>query len=77
MILKRIAFGLAAGALVAAPVAAETAIGRSAAPISDEAELGSAGITPALIVLAIAGIGMAALLLTDDDDDDEDFPVSP
>lgn len=69
---------LAAAALVAAPVAAQSAeavSARASAPIAGESALfGGGEIAPALIIAAIAGIAMGVLILTDDDDEDE--PVS-
>lgn len=71
--IKKLALGTAAAALVAAPVVAQSAPQRIA-PLSGESELGGESIAPAFIVIAIAAVGAGILLLTDDDDDDA--PVS-
>lgn len=64
---------MAAASLVAAPVAAQAQIAdRASEPVSGESKL-AGQIGPALIIVAIAAVGMIALLVTDDDDED---PVS-
>ncbi|MGV2495707.1 hypothetical protein [Pelagerythrobacter aerophilus] len=64
---------MAAASLVAAPVAAQAQVAeRASEPVSGESEL-AGRIGPALIIVAIAAVGMIALLVTDDDDED---PVS-
>lgn len=77
MKIRNIIFAAAAGSLISAPVAlqaAETATPtRAAMPASGESELGG-GISAAVIVAALAAVGMLALILTDDD---EDEAVSP
>lgn len=68
----KITLALAATALVAAPVAAQSAAidTRASAPVAGESGLfGGGEIAPALIIAAIAGIAMGILLLTEDDDD--------
>lgn len=78
MKIHKLKLALAAGAMVAAPLAAQSTGAldlRSTAPIAGESELfGEGEIAPAIIVAAIAGIGIGVLLLTDDDDDD--VPIS-
>ncbi len=66
---------LGAAALATTPVLAQASMAetRTAAPTAEESEMGG-GLSAGLIVVALAGIGMAVLLLTDDDDDDN--PVS-
>lgn len=57
-----------AGAPVALQAASETApMTRASAPVDGESELG--GIGAAGAILAIAAIGMGALLISDDDDE--------
>ena len=73
MLTKKLALGVAAGSLVAAPVVAQSAPERIA-PATAESELGGESIAPAFIVLAIAAVGIGILLITDDDDDD--IPIS-
>ena len=68
----------AAASLAVAPVALQAAsdapsMDRAAAPVEGESEL-TGGIGPALIIVAIAAVGMGALLIAEDDDDDQ--PVS-
>lgn len=56
-----------AGAPVALQAAADTApMTRAAAPVEGESEI--AGIGAAGIIIAIAAIGMGALLIAEDDD---------
>ena len=64
-----VTLGLAATALVAAPIAAQAA-DRSAAPISDESEL-AGGASQVLIAVVAAAI-FAGIEISGDDD-----PVSP
>lgn len=65
---------LAAASLVAAPVAAQSqAAERSSEPAAGESDL-AGGIGPALIIAALAAVGMIALLVTDNDDDED--PIS-
>ena len=75
MFFRKLALATAAGALAIAPVAAQAApVARIAAPVDDQSELGGGGeLWNAIIIIAIAAIGMAALLISDD----EDRPVSP
>ena len=75
MRLSKLSLGLAASALAAAPIAAQStsALDRASAPVEGESELFE-GIGAGAIIAIIAGAGMAVLLLTDDDDDDE--PIS-
>lgn len=73
MKLRNLLPAMAAASLVAAPVAAQAQIAdRASEPVSGESEL-AGRIGPALIIVAIAAVGMIALLVTDDDDED---PVS-
>ena len=77
MKVHKMKLAIAAAALVAAPVAAQSvgAIGRTTTPVAGASELGGDGeIGPAIIIAALAGIGIAVLLLTDDDDEDQ--PIS-
>ena len=67
MRLKKLTLAAAATALVAAPIAAQSSLARSSAPISEESELGGE-ITPGLIIIALAAVGAGILLITDDDD---------
>ncbi|TCD02210.1 hypothetical protein EYB45_09495 [Erythrobacteraceae bacterium CFH 75059] len=64
-----IALAAAATALVAAPVAAQSANARITAPVAGASELGGEGIAPAFIIAAIAGIAIGVLLLIENDDD--------
>jgi len=74
MKLRNLLPAMAAASLVAAPVAAQAQIAeRASEPVSEESKLGGQ-IGPALIIVAIAAVGMIALLVTDDDDDED--PVS-
>ena len=68
---KKSALAIAATGLAAAPIAAQ-AIERPAAPVEGESELGG-DAAKGLIIIALAGAGMAILLATDDDD----TPTSP
>ena len=76
MKVHKLKLAIAAGALVAAPVAAQSAGAldlRVSAPVAGANALGGEGeIAPALIIGALAAIGIGILLLTDDDED----PVS-
>ncbi|RIV78218.1 hypothetical protein [Pelagerythrobacter aerophilus] len=73
MKLRNLLPAMAAASLVAAPVAAQAQVAeRASEPVSGESEL-AGRIGPALIIVAIAAVGMIALLVTDDDDED---PVS-
>ena len=65
-----VTLGLAATALVAAPIAAQAA-DRSAAPISDESEL-AGGASQILILAVVAAAILAGIEISGDDD-----PVSP
>ncbi|MEC7400305.1 MAG: hypothetical protein VX512_04440 [Pseudomonadota bacterium] len=65
-----VTLGLAATALVAAPLAAQAA-DRSAAPISDESEL-AGGASRILILAVVAAAIFAGIEISDNDD-----PVSP
>ena len=65
-----VTLGLAATALVAAPLAAQAA-DRSAAPISDESEL-AGGASRILILAVVAAAIYAGIEISDNDD-----PVSP
>lgn len=65
-----VTLGLAATALVAAPIAAQAA-DRSAAPISDESEL-AGGASRILILAVVAAAIFAGIEISDNDD-----PVSP
>ena len=65
-----VTLGLAATALVAAPLAAQAA-DRSAAPISDESEL-AGGASQILILAVVAAAIFAGIEISGDDD-----PVSP
>ena len=65
--------------VVALPVAAQAApapsTARTAASVEDGSEFGGgSGFGNALIIIAIAAVGMLALILSDDD---ADSPVSP
>ena len=75
MKLNKTTMAVAAAALVAAPVAAQSATDfRVAAPVADANELGGeTEIAPAFIIIALAALGAGILILTDDDDED---PVS-
>ena len=68
MRLKKLTLAAAATALVAAPIAAQSTLARSSAPISEESELGGGEITPGLIIIALAAVGAGILLITDDDE---------
>jgi len=73
MKLRNLLFATAAASLAAAPVAAQAqSAERASQPVTAESEL-SGGIGPALIIAAIAAVGMIALIVSDDDDED---PVS-
>jgi len=76
MKVHKLKLAIAAGALVAAPVAAQSAGAldlRVSAPVAGANALGGESeIAPALIIGALAAIGIGILLLTDDDED----PVS-
>jgi hypothetical protein len=69
--IKQLPLALAAASLTVAPVAAQAA----PAPIErgSEAAVGTSemrgGFSPALVVVALAAVGMLFLILTDDDDD--------
>lgn len=65
---KTVTLALAASALVAAPLAAQAA-DRSAAPISDESEMG--GASRLVVLLVVAAAIYAGIELSDED------PVSP
>lgn len=65
---KFLTAAVAATALAATPIAAQAAVERSNAAVTEEADLGGS-IGPAFIIILIAAAGMAALLLTDDDDE--------
>ena len=72
MVFRKLALASAALTLAVAPVAAQAAPSRAAAPITEESDLGGGNeFVNALIIILIAAIGMGALLLSDDD------PVSP
>ena len=74
MIGKLISYG-AAAALAAAPIAAQAAPERAAAPVSAEEELGSSG---GLAIAALVLIGfIVALFLLLDSEQDVDVPFSP
>lgn len=75
MKLHKTKLAIAAGALVAAPLAAQSAADlRVSAPAAGVNGLGGeTEIAPALIIAALAAVGIGILLLTDDDDED---PVS-
>ena len=73
-ILKKTILALSLTGLAAAPIAAQ-AVDRTTAPIAGESEVAGGGdLVKGLIIIAIAGAGMAILLATDDDDD---VPTSP
>ena len=75
MRLPKYILATAGAALVAAPIAAQSApvvLDRASAPVTDESGL-VGGIGPAFIIIALAAAGAAILLLTDDD---EDTPIS-
>ena len=78
MKLHKTKLALAAAALVAAPVAAQSSSAydlRASAPVAGENALGGdTELAPAFIIAAIAGIAIGVLLLTDDDD--EETPIS-
>lgn len=74
MKLHKTSLAIAAAALVAMPVAAQSATARASAPLAGESEL-AGDITPAFIIAALAGIAMGVLLLVDNDDNDR--AVSP
>jgi hypothetical protein len=75
MFLRKLALATAAGTLAILPVAAQAMpVERTSAPVVDQSELaGSGEFLNAIIIIAIAALGMAALLISDDDD----RPVSP
>lgn len=74
---RKLMLAAAAGSLITAPVALQAAnaapMARSSMPTTGESELGG-GISAFVIIAALAGVGMLALILSDDDDD---VPVSP
>ena len=67
---RLIALASAAAAMVAAPVAANTAVSRSAAPVEGEQEL-SGGTNVIIALLAIAAVVAGIILIADDE------PTSP
>jgi hypothetical protein len=70
---RKLVLASSAAALVAAPLAAENALGeagRAAAPVDQAAELGDSNSI--YFVLGIAAVAAAILFLSDDDDE----PVS-
>ena len=68
---KKTALALALTGLATAPIAAQ-ALDRPMAPAEGASEVGGDAIN-GLIIVALAGVGMAILLATDDDD----APTSP
>lgn len=72
---RKLALATAATTLAIAPIGAQAAAPlRAAEPVTEASDLaGGSDIVKALIIVLIAGIGMAALLIADDDDS----PVSP
>ncbi len=72
---RSLLFAAAAASLATAPVAAQAQPAeRVSEPMIEESELGGGKIGPALIVAAIAAVGIIALIVTDNDDDED--PVS-
>ncbi|UIP08036.1 hypothetical protein LY632_06490 [Erythrobacter sp. SDW2] len=69
-LLKRMTMAVAATGIATLPIAAY-AVERDAAPVTEGNEIGG-GASPAFVIIALAGAGMAVLLLTEDDNE----PVS-
>jgi hypothetical protein len=72
MLVRNLVFGLAAGSLVAAPLAAtpgSSAIDRKSAPVSSDSEIGSSSNSTLFFVLAILAVAAGIYLLIDDDDE--------
>jgi hypothetical protein len=75
MKIRDLFFATTAIALAAAPIAAQAQPSdRASEPMIEEAELGGGKIGPALIIGAIAAVGIIALIVSDNDDDED--PVS-
>lgn len=76
MKLQQIIAAAALSSLAATPAIAQAEVSRTSAPVQGEADaaFGSGEFVNALIIAAIAAVGMVALALSDDDDD---APVSP
>lgn len=75
MKIRNLFIATTAAALAAAPMAAQAQSSeRASEPVIEEAELGGGKIGPALIIGAIAAVGIIALIVSDNDDDED--PVS-
>ena len=73
--MKKVLLSLAAGALVATPVAATAADAqRGSEPAGETAELRGSGSATILAVLALAAIIAGIIIAVDEDEDD--FPIS-
>lgn len=73
---RKLPLALAAASLAAAPVAAQATtvpVDRSSQPAAEDSEL-RGGMGPALIIVALAAVGMLVLLLTEDDEDEAFSP---
>lgn len=74
MVLKKLAYGIAAASLIATPIAASAqGSQRASQPTATESEMEGGSVVP--IVLMVAAIAGAIWLVVDDDDDDDE-PVS-
>lgn len=74
MSLKKIALGLAAATMVAAPVVAQSAMAPSVAPLSGD-ELGAEGSNSVILGLAAAAAIVGGIILLADGSDRE-VPIS-
>lgn len=74
MKIRNLFIATTAAALAAAPIAAQAQPERASEPVIEEAGLGGGKIGPALIIGAIAAVGIIALIVSDNDDDED--PVS-